>query len=548
MSRQLYIYSGITPNVENGIFLTCTTPKQIIDYLRNDLVAVIALDNYRVITNTIKINYDTAIFGLNKVNKISYIIDADIRGTSVYYFRAYFVDNYDMQSGFIVFNCHVDLWGTFAHNAILSNTLITKCNRNIGLGFYDKIERTKMEAEDVYGVYEPMGGISSAQPSINYMNDTNVSIVFFVACVISDNLAHDESVTQILPFACKLSDLRALFHATLQARYHSVEIATMVISGITQLKSTSWLANLDAQVLKMYIVPNDVLTLDEWGFMFISKSKVSEGMDDGKLEFEARAIRPSKTALPFEINVNQMDINKKYYVGVIGDGLELTHYTKNNYILFDFEVSHDCIQVVVKQGDAMKDITSHFQVSIIGNSLNEDALQKIAWWGKFMSGVIGKAQNIASSKNYAEMGMKGAQFVGDLLGQMGERAQATGTIGNSDGTITFDWYRGSTASRVNYPFYFNKYASVINEKERARRYGVNFREYDESTNIYILVTNILLKPLLGDGTFYPCLIACETNITGIPLEACKYIKGLLRSGLYLERAILPLPLLPNANN
>ena len=520
MARNLYLFKETTPNIDGGFHLISENPFNIVRYLEDveKLVDTIPLDNYRINTNTIKVKYKETYEEV--INNISYIIDADFTNAQLKYFRAYFVDSYEIQSGYVVFNCRIDLWGSYAHKAVINNTL--------------EIKATKMEGDDVFNVYEAMGGITSAQQSVNYIKDEDVAIVFYVACVISDNILHSEPTTQILPFACKLSYLRGLFDSAIQTRYHSAEIASMVVSGITALPTSAWYFNTDAEVQKIYIVPNAILNYDDWGFNFISKSKASESMEDGKVTFEARAIKPSKTALPFEIKVNDMDINKKYFVGVIGEGLELVHLTKDNYVLFDFEVSHDGIHVVVKQADNMKDISSHFQVSIIGNAIVEDTLQKIAWWGKHMSGVLSNAQSIAGASNYVAMGLKAGQFIGDTLGLFGERSKASGTISNGDGTITFDWYRGSDVTKVNYPFYFNKYQSAIDEEDHARRYGVNFKINLNENNLYDLTREIDTHELLGVGPFSATYIACESIVQGVPLQACEYIRNQLQKGVYVN--------------
>ena len=530
MARQLILYANFTPNQDGNTYYHYHDDLGYFYGPLSNLTNIkIDLDNYRINNNIIKVKKD-AIVGFD-VRQATYAIDANI-GESAYsrsIHKCYFIRSYE-ELDYYVFHVEVDIWGTYIRYAQLSNINVLRCNRNIGNGAYDRIEKTaiKYGDEDAIVFMEALGGTPSAQTMINYWEDTNVSIVFIASCVIARNVANTESVTQIIPFACTLDYLRGLFSTEVQQANRAVEIATQVISGITSLKTQSWLATNDVQVLKAYLVPTDLITFENWGLTMYSKSHVSNA---SQIEFNARAIKPSKIKLPFLIDVEQMDINKKYFVGVYDDGLEVTHFTKNNWLFYDFVINHDGVQCVVSQGDNMKDLTSHFEVSLIGSAITEDALQKIAWWGKYMSGVIDKAMGVgkAAATHWAVGAVEGAKFIGNTLGMFGEKTQATGTIGNSDGTIVFDWYRGAGFDNyVNYPFYYTKYKSAIDEKAHARLYGANFNLMVDD------LATLDTFDLLGEGTLTDTYIVANMRVSGIPKEAKDYIQNVFSKGIYMQ--------------
>lgn len=522
MARILRLYYKFTPNQDNNTYYMYEDDADLFTYALDYHTSIdVDLDNYRITTDRIKIK--KSIITAFSIKEVTYVVEMDDVTKQIY--RCYFVNNYE-ELDYYVLHVELDLWGTYIKYATLSNINILRCNRNIGIGIYDRIENTNTTTAT--SIFEALGGTESAQTGINYLEDSEVAIVFIASCVIAENLV-GEYVEQILPFACTLEDIRELYDAPTQARFRAVELATQTISGITSLKTNSWLKNNDVKVLKAYIVPNEVVNYDDFGLTMYSKSEASNAT---QIEVAVTAIRPNKTKLPFLVDVSNIDINKKYYVGVYDDGLELTHYTEDNYIYFDFITNHDGVQVVVSQGDNMKDLTSHFEVSLIGNAVQQDALQKIAWWGKFLGGVIGSTYNTLSSSSWAGVASKGAQQVGNYLGMLGDRTQASGTIGNSDATIVFDWYRGAGFDEyTNYPFYYTMYESIKDEEEHARLYGASFNVYYATTSDLTSIDNC---DLLGSGTFSDTYIMANLRVKGVPKDAKQRIENAFRSGIYLD--------------
>ena len=527
MARKLILYANFTPNQDGNTYYHYHDDLGYFYGPLNDLKNVrIDLDNYRINNNIIKVK-KSAIVGFD-VKQATYAIDAEIgqSATSRSIHKCYFIRSYE-ELDYFVFHVEVDIWGTYIKYAQLSNINVTRCNRNIGIGKYDKIDKTifPKNDSDALTYTEALGGISSPL-GVYYWEDYNVYIVFMAACVIARNGLNTESVTQIIPFACRITDLKELVTEQIAKNKGAVELAIEIISGITSLKTQSWLATNDVKILKAYLVPHVLINYDTYYLTMYSKSDAS---NSDQIEVKAYAIRPSKLKIPFELDITHMDINKRYYVGVIDDGLELIHYTKNNFIFYDFAINHDGVEVVVSQGDNMKDLSNHFELSLIGNSISEDALQKIAWWGKHMANVISSAISIMGAKDTGSGISKGVQFLGNSLDMFSDKVNANGTIGNSDATLVFAWHRGAGyEDYVNYPFYFTKYKSVLDEKAHARLYGANFNLMVDD------LATLDTFDLLGEGTLTDTYIVANMRVSGIPKEAKDYIQDVFSKGIYMQ--------------
>lgn len=531
--RVLYLYKDTSPNKDGGKHFA----------VQNESVYVLTVgtqlkhldeNSYRIINGVCKV--------AGEALEATYIIDEgyDDVTFAVKYWRCYYVTGSEYVSGYTVLYLKTDLWGSYIFGAKITNGLVARCNRNIGLGQYDEIGETAWQKgdADILKNIVPLGGTSES--GVSWWEDENVVMVFFASCVLAENIAKTETTTQIIPFGLPLSDLRALFELGTMGpevlkKYGIAELATQVVSGFNSIATTSWLKTNDVQIQKMFFLPAEAVNFDEWGFTFNSKCKAMEDASLTSLAVTCKALKPSflRKIFPFEPTGN--DVNFKWFAGVHDNGIELSNFTGSTVIEYDFSINHDGVQVTVMQGDNMKDLTSQFQVSIIGNSQQNDALQNISYWGKYFTNLIGTVLKNATSQNYHYRQVAAtSSYISGLFSQLGKKSTASGTIGNGDGSVTFDWSRKyDEPSYVNYPFYLIKYKSVIDERQNARYNGANYSVHLSDGKVIDALTHIKENnDLLGSGTLEDTYIKLDCCVTGVPLDACNYIEEKLRKGVY----------------
>lgn len=532
MARKLYIFDSFTPNAENGIFYAFYSAELFWKYAKDNYsYNVVELNNYRINANVIKVKYDENIYGETFVNNKSYIIDADIveteEETIVNYFRCYFVDSYFLQSDYIAFNVHIDLWGTYSHDALIDNTLITRCNRNIGVGIYDDIKATNGNLEHTEAWHQTdayWGGIF----------DTSVCIVFLLQYNVAQAVFGNDKISKTEMFCIKLSELKEKAVALKDEfdNYSSAEIAVDIIGGIYAV--TANMGTNDAQVIKAWLCDYNYIDTGrdmslEHGVTAKSKSIFTNGSD---MTFDITHVYPSKKYK--EITIENYDVNKVYYAGTFNNGLKLQRYTTPNLTYCTYYiVGDDDIQVIVQQGENQKDISKAYEVLLTTNSATQTGIRRLA---RAVSGSM-KAYTSAM-KAYASGGASGALLSGTetLAGMVDMTVDFESAIGGGDGFTTFyqEQYRVFTKGQLLTPYILTTFTSTLDEKQNAIRYGALFKVWVPSKQISTMLDYVNVNNLLGaDNDFNYTYIACQCSISGVPMEACNYIKNMLKNGVYL---------------
>ena len=151
-----------------------------------------------------------------------------------------------------------------------------------------------------------------------------------------------------------------------------------VVSGIFAAQAI--VGDLDANVLKAYIVPKSVLAIKSGTVpVFKVKSPSFSG-----------TLTPSYEAAPFIFPVRfnvEIDPNKKYFVGTKHAGVELVRTTQPTAVFYNFIVKQDGLQVIVQQGDRMLDITDAFAVGLTSNDGNFTATERVARTLQIVGGI-----------------------------------------------------------------------------------------------------------------------------------------------------------------
>ncbi len=529
--RKLYIYKDFLPNYENNDHLIIESKMLFMLEMSPKVLQAVGLNNYRINTNIVKIaldeNFDEDIY-----KQATYIIDTEDDDYS--YFRCYYIRDYIIQSGFVVFTVELDLWQTYIQDFKYNGLQILRTNKQLGdnVGIFDEIAYARFLPDENATEYETFNNFISKYPVGNYC-------VLFIANVVTvRNLSNTESVNATFMFCANISDLVGLFSSQVQSQYSGVDLASYVISGITGLQTTTPFVNNECKVLKAYIMPYDyVRQYEKSGMVFKCKTAITGNTE---LTFNASFVEPHD----FEVWCQLLlDENYKYYAGTLtGGGIPLSKTTTPCEVYYKMKFNNEGLQVIVAQNDNEKDITSAFSFALLGNATTQDVLHKIAYWCDGIESVLSNAKSIMGSKNYGDLAYGFANGVlsntkffngdtptGNLVGS-----------GNAVDTYRFEgWFRIALNvlgnMEVRNPFYCIKYKSIVNESEKAIIYGVNYNVVIDSFNTLLSASYISVTNTVDQKYYRPFIMANVIEPYGVNKTACDYIVNKLRTGIYIKK-------------
>ena len=539
MSRQLYLYSGITPNIENGAYLVFNDLQDFLNYLQPNLFKTIPLNNYRINADTIKVaktnDFDDLAF-----NKISYVIDADIDANNVNYFKAFFVNSFVCQSEMLIFKITLDIWATYQNDVKLSNVIVSRCNTKLPfMGYYNEIKNTITNINFLERLLS-MGGVdgSASDYGVKYMDEASAKIVFLAKVVTSRNTigTSTSSITQL--FGIDLDDVRQAF-GTDGDGVDAIALAIDLVSHIYSLRDTAY----EVEIVRAWIVTEDMAFYYPNNQGFYMKTKPFY-KNHSEINIFCACVKPSHIVETKSMAGTNYDINFKHFAGVYGDGLELTNEVYAPTIELEYVVSESDVQITIMQGDKQRDITNAFEVSLSGQSQEENNLEKMARWARNISEMLGMAKStatagISTAKAYGVGAvLPVAQYVLGVLQDVGD-VRPSGTIAKGGGASTFAWSLSAqdiADNLINYPFYFTRFKSAFDEKKNAKHYGAQYVAMISANTIYILLNYIEAFSYLGeDANFNLTFVALDACVEGVPLDAITYFRSLLHDGLYLKQ-------------
>lgn len=405
--------------------------------------------------------------------------------------RFFFVRSAVYQSGYAIFTLEIDLWATHISRATLSNIRVTRCNRNVGNGVYDSIPVT--------------AGREFSRLGAN-ISDNELAIVYVVAFATGvSSILVNNAGTALGVFVNEFSGIGS----EAPEGVNKIDWAIELVSGIFAAQAT--IGDLDAIVLKAYIVPRNVLAIKTGSVpVFKVKSPSFSG-----------TLTPSYEAAPFIFPISfdiTIDPNKKYFVGTKHAGVELARTTQMTNVIYNYIVKQDGLQVIVQQGDRMLDITDAFAVGLTSNDGNFTATERIARTLQVVGGIAsGAFQIMQGGAGY----VTGALTAANALTNTIEQGNAHYTQGG-DGVSTFRNLSGVAQS----PYYIQTNESIDNEAANARLYGATFNQQVTS------VDDIFSASLLGTGTLTDTYFAAEVRVDGIPTDARDVIVAAIRGGIY----------------
>lgn len=517
----LLLYRNITPNTSNGKHYLFTAFSDYKTFLANNLLKSVELNNYRINSNIIKVKIDT-VLTISNYTTVTYIIN-ELDNT------CYLVNDASVQSGYVVYNCIIDYWGTYIADASLSNICVQRCNRKIANGIYQDINATKNNVVQAF----PIPTDEQADPTRPlWLNFSKAMIVFTLTYNVSQTAFGGVSTTGM--FAINLKELRDTYvdgasdaqERAVRELENPLDIAVNIVGGIYGVKATSnygFSVTNDARVTKAYIVPTHLLPFINSGVISV-KSKSMYGEYDNLEVDEVNNDTLSKT---FTININP---NYEYYIGSHLKGLKIIRTTDPVTVTYKCINNNNDLQIIVQQGDNQEDITTEFEVTLTlndGDVTNLSAIFHVLNTGLKASSAItsGKTAETAKGKFGALGSALGAveYALSPLQNHFYGKQEGTG-----DGVANF-YKLGYVPNGLGlqYPYAYTTCESINNEEEIARKYGAMFNTYVDS------LASIFTFSLLGTGSFSDTYVQANVNVDGVPMIAREQIKQKLLQGLYL---------------
>ena len=415
--QNLYLYKDFLPNTDNGTHFRFTSVNDYINYINSNykISEVLTVDNYRLNTNVLKISFDYFKRNFIDYRKITYLyleqILKDMHGSTDIIHTFYYVKNATLQSDYVTFSIELDYWATYQYlldnhkimlnrtNAILENEVMV----------YDEI--TKVETpinDDPVDYSRRLFGTGDRR---RYLDNSFFYVVFIVQYVVTRNLANTDYVKATDLFAVPLSTLVSSLDIATATTYTSVDIASMIMSGISSTTTNIGGVNNDAKVIGAYIVPS-IETSIESHLSVIEVEFNYRTMLTGSTTktFKANSVHAYRADIPYneplaptlQEYTNQDGINYKYYVGGFHNYMQIVNYRKSNYvnIMISFVFTPAKVQLFVSQGENSKDITNAITIPLIGNVEISDALQTMCYIADGLSMILSNTKSIKTIKSF----------------------------------------------------------------------------------------------------------------------------------------------------
>ena len=168
MAKQLYLYSGFTPNLGQGEHLLVNNMAGLVSAMAAYLRQTVTLDSYRINGGIAQVK--PANNAMANYLTMSYAIEYDTAG---HYGRAYFIRSAQPRADWIDYELDLDHWGTFMHQASIQDLVIRRTNRNIGTGIYDKIE---VAGDQTVDIYPNTNSITAGEFAIVFSCEENIKL------------------------------------------------------------------------------------------------------------------------------------------------------------------------------------------------------------------------------------------------------------------------------------------------------------------------------------------------------------------------------------
>lgn len=520
MASNLFIYSKAL-NAGNGVYNINATNGTT--YLNTYLVHSAEVDSYRINSNTLKLQIggETGI-AESDINKCVYVYWATT-GTF------YFIDNYVIQSGYVLFYLSKDLWGTYFKKALLSNLCYGRTNMDLNVnGLYENIPCTN--AEEIEFVETALNHFNGDTRVVDEVDFTYFEVVFALKYNIYETA--DSAVSEIGLFGLPLNRIIQQYEAVKHDRlYNMTNLVKEVIGGIYAINIGQ---DLTAKVLGAWILPASNFIHVQYDDHIIKFKTAIQNLEDVSLVLDKIS--------PYQANDNRYtrvftiktDPNYNIYFGGYSLGFELPRTIEDVNVVIKFIIETDNVKVIAQVGDTEKDITEIFALKVTnvdGDVRNTSYILNAIMSGLKLAGSGATAVAGAMSGNSTTALMGGLGLINSAVGlQQSMLTTRTGGIVNGGDAFTAYWTAKTAATGVlRNPFVLHKYKSIRDEEEIVQHKGAIYDHYS-GTNLLSDLTNA--DPIIEyDPNVY---VKCsEVTVDGVPSEAREYIAGKLTNGIYI---------------
>ena len=492
----LLLYTNITPNKDKTHYLF----SSFSDYktaLSSNLFKTVVLTDYRITSGIIKVKIDETLTLANYKN-VTYAINENDN-------MCYLINSSVVISGFVIYECDVDYWGSYIANADISHINVLRCNRNVDTGIYETIENTQNKTiENYYKLY-----------------DKTEIVVAFSICYTNDkpSLFGNQSTTTFEMYGAILKDLVVASPAINDL---PIERAIQKISGIFEIYINN--KNIKANVVKCWLVPREFL------FMAYNATQFNALTINGNITLYAKRIKPNN----FETFLSNYPIsispNYKYYIGTLENNYELKRKTINIIPSIKCNVSQNEINIYIGEGDNLKNITTAFEVTTTTNNGNMTVQEGIAKGITTLSSIVGGVgQMLASPIGLFTGPLQIGSAIANTLAPKSQGGQNNGGDGITTFSISGDNQMIETDTIV-YPFRIIKYESQRNEEINARQKGAYYDCYVST------LANIFNYSFIGTGTNNDdTFVKANLCVANIPTQAINEIIAKFKNGVYLKK-------------
>ena len=515
--RKLYIYTGVTPNQDNGRHFMFTDVSLYMAELQPHLLTSINLNNYRINSNVAKLGLSSLLTEEN-YDTVTYLIDYD---DVTKYFRCYTVLRATLDTN-ISYTLEVDLWATFIKDCDFSKVHVTRCNRQLNeYGIYDEPQSTEQNF-----TFAPVAPTQSSWLSSDkvYADINSIYIVVLIQYNSAQAVFGSDKISTTKLVARKLADFNDT--ATLLDT-DLIDAAIQVIGGIYKVNGS------DAQVIEAYLLPSLLISVSLFD-KIRATYKISYLATDPTVatgDFELYEVEPSRNLkLVFEnLPTNP---NYIYYFGTVNGGIKLKKYTKNtdsiNAYIRSF-IGKTTVKIIALQGEEQKDITEDFKITLTTSASVTTSIRELT---TMLPSVINDFTSIVKEAGKGDLLSAGAYGVNSIVSQFNTKKGFNKAIGSGDATVIY--YTGSSGNYSLYnPFVITMYLSVNDGNKHVNMFGATF-DYFANSGDAVTVFDFTDKTMLGSGSVVDTYIVASCDIDGVPLEAHNEIGRKLTAGIYYK--------------
>ena len=501
MAKELYLYTGYTPNLGQGEHLLVNNFAGLVTEMAAYRQQTVQLDNYRINSGIAQVKPTST---MKDYLTMSYAIEYD---TVAKYGRAYFIKAAQPRESWIDYELELDHWGTFMHDASIQDLIIRRTNRNIGAGIYDRIDATKNRSEE-------------------YLENTtlgtgDVTVVFAV-----EETVKTSALSVLTAQSTSCTKLYSISMATqpLDQPYENIKGLVDLIQNIFQRDVSGWDPQL--KVLKAWLLPTNVVNTKN---VAASMKYISTSTGSEMTTTTVKEVIPGNIKKTFSVTTSP---NYKYFFGTTMSGLEMTNLTEAQTGTVEYIFSSDDVKVYAYIGEHTQDITDAFSIGITTNNGDATGLTEIT---SALTTIGSGAMAAAAAAGAIAPGvglLAGYAALGSAAGTVSQMAQVThGTyIPGGNGWTT--WFLTSTdgyfTKTLKTCYRVVKCQSIHDENAHARIKGAVF-------NIpYSSLTALKSLTLLGTGSATDdTYVEADCDVMNIQADAAAVIRDKLHNGIYL---------------